>query len=202
MTIKVYNSLVMSIAIQITTAIRANLCYLKVFRSRAWPGPECNWHDRWLQVGICTRCPNHSPDTLLMWRVVFCVVGGAIVSVAWFILCWAPVFGGTAQEYFMKWFGWWEILKWYRSRTIMQHKVSILRLDLKSVFIVNQVPLIHNKVLTWRKLLQANQNVQQVEETPKQGKGTRQKEKASARLLLESQESQGMPRDGNCVTDY
>jgi hypothetical protein len=61
-----------------------------------------------LTVGICTRCPDTSPDQLWMWRAIFCVVGGSIVAVAWFILCWAPVLGATAQEIFMKWFGWYE----------------------------------------------------------------------------------------------
>ena len=63
-----------------------------------------------LTVGICTRCPDTSPDQLWMWRAIFCVVGGLIVSVAWFILCWAPVFGATAQEIFMKWFGWYDCM--------------------------------------------------------------------------------------------
>ena len=63
-----------------------------------------------LTVGICTRCPDTSPDQLWIWRAIFCVVGGLIVSVAWFILCWAPVFGATAQEIFMKWFGWYDCM--------------------------------------------------------------------------------------------
>ena len=61
-----------------------------------------------LTVGICTRCPDTSPDQLWMWRAIFCVVGGSIVAVAWFRLCWAPVFGTTSMEIFMKWFGWYE----------------------------------------------------------------------------------------------
>ena len=59
-----------------------------------------------LEVGVCLRCPDYTPESLLMWRVIFCLAGGLIVSVVWFILCWAPVFGGTAEEYFMRWFGW------------------------------------------------------------------------------------------------
>ena len=61
-----------------------------------------------LTVGICTKCPDQSPERLFMWRAIFCIVGGSIVAAAWFILCWAPVFGATAQEIFMKWFGWYE----------------------------------------------------------------------------------------------
>ena len=63
-----------------------------------------------LTVGQCTECPEHSPEVLFMWRVIFCLACGVVVFTAWFILCWAPFFGGTAQEYFMKYFGWYELL--------------------------------------------------------------------------------------------
>jgi len=57
-----------------------------------------------LQVGICMQCPDYSPDSLLLWRVIFSVVGALVVAIVWFLLAWAPVFGKTAEEYFMKWF--------------------------------------------------------------------------------------------------
>ena len=61
-----------------------------------------------LNLGVCSQCPEHSPGDLAMWRGVFCGIGLAILSVAWFFLCWAPVFGETANSYFSKWFGWYD----------------------------------------------------------------------------------------------
>lgn len=59
-----------------------------------------------LQVGVCTPCGKQDPNTILLWRVTFCVAGSFIIGVAWFILCWAPVFGKTSQDYIEAWFGW------------------------------------------------------------------------------------------------
>ena len=59
-----------------------------------------------LQVGVCTPCGNQDQDIILMWRVAFIAAGSFIISVAWFILCWAPVFGKTSQDYIEAWFGW------------------------------------------------------------------------------------------------
>lgn len=84
-------------------------------------------------------CPNHSPDILHMWRTIFCAVGGAIVSVAWFILSWAPVFGGTAQEYFMKWFAWWDIWSEIDHVPLYMMNYEFWDSELKSILSCNEI---------------------------------------------------------------
>jgi len=59
-----------------------------------------------LQVGICVQCAEQSPKQLLLWRAIFCVVGALLVGLVWFLLAWAPVFGGTANGYIRLWFAW------------------------------------------------------------------------------------------------
>ena len=39
-------------------------------------------------------------------RIVFSVVTTAILLLIWFLLCWSPVFGKTAKDYILLWFGW------------------------------------------------------------------------------------------------
>jgi hypothetical protein len=46
------------------------------------------------------------PQELNKWRAVFGVVLGLLASVVWFLFGWAPLFGGTAQTFFMAWFAW------------------------------------------------------------------------------------------------
>jgi len=74
------------------------------------------------RVGVaCGRCPeNHArdargcmecnmtrdPQELNKWRAVFGVVAGLLASVVWFSFGWAPLFGGTAQSFFVAWFAW------------------------------------------------------------------------------------------------
>jgi hypothetical protein len=55
-----------------------------------------------LQVGVCVACANASPENMRMWRIVFYAVGGSMVGILWLMLCWAPVFGTSAQELFTK----------------------------------------------------------------------------------------------------
>lgn len=60
-----------------------------------------------LEAGICRECNmTRDPQALSLWRALFGVFGGLIILLLWFLFAWAPVFGGTAQSFFMAWFGW------------------------------------------------------------------------------------------------
>ena len=59
-----------------------------------------------LNVGACQPCANYTPDAILMWRLIFSLVFGSIIAGAWFMLCWAPVFGMSSEQLFKRWFGW------------------------------------------------------------------------------------------------
>ena len=63
--------------------------------------------DHALEAGMCVKCNMaRDPEALAMWRAVFGVVAGLLVSLVWFLFAWAPLFGGTAQSFFMAWFAW------------------------------------------------------------------------------------------------
>lgn len=59
-----------------------------------------------LNVGACQPCANYTPETIMMWRVIFSFVFGIIVAGGWVILSWAPVFGSSPEQLFKRWFGW------------------------------------------------------------------------------------------------
>ena len=60
-----------------------------------------------LEAGICRECNiTRDPQALSLSRALFGVIGGLIILVVWFLFAWAPVFGGTAQSFFMAWFAW------------------------------------------------------------------------------------------------
>jgi hypothetical protein len=60
-----------------------------------------------LEAGACVECNMaRNPEELKKWRAVFGVVAGLLASVVWFLFGWAPLFGGTAQSFFMAWFAW------------------------------------------------------------------------------------------------
>ena len=71
-----------------------------------------------LQVATCVKCPEISGASIRMWRIIFCMAVALFLAVAVYILCLAPVFGSTPEEYIMKLFGWpLRMLK--RSRAVM-----------------------------------------------------------------------------------
>lgn len=60
-----------------------------------------------LEAGVCVECNvTRDPAELIKWQAVFGIVVGVIVLVLWFLFAWAPLFGGTAQSFFMAWFSW------------------------------------------------------------------------------------------------
>ena len=60
-----------------------------------------------VEAGVCVECNMaRDPQELNKWRAVFGVVLGLLASVMWFLFGWAPLFGGTAQTFFMAWFAW------------------------------------------------------------------------------------------------
>ena len=60
-----------------------------------------------LEAGVCVECNvTRDPAVLIKWQAAFGVVVFLLASVVWFLFAWAPLFGGTAQSFFMVWFAW------------------------------------------------------------------------------------------------
>jgi Ca2+-binding EF-hand superfamily protein len=58
-----------------------------------------------MQAGSCIPCPIRPWKEVVMWRWIFSIVVAAILAFVWFLLCWAPLFGMTAEGYIELWFG-------------------------------------------------------------------------------------------------
>jgi hypothetical protein len=56
--------------------------------------------------GVCQKCPDLDPEEIWRLRTIFCCAAGIVALVLWFLLSWSPVFKGTAQGFFVAWFGW------------------------------------------------------------------------------------------------
>ena len=68
-------------------------------------GPACGGcPDGWvLETNQCIPCPEMPKNQKLVWQITFCIVGVTGLAILWFLLSWAPVFGKTAEEYYMAW---------------------------------------------------------------------------------------------------
>jgi len=53
-----------------------------------------------LELNQCQSCDTYTPEVLRASRVVFGLVVASIILVAWFLLCWTPLFGSTAAGLF------------------------------------------------------------------------------------------------------
>ena len=70
-------------------------------------GPACHRCPKnyMLEVGQCQSCTDLDPEDAHIWRIVFCCVAGLAVCFVWFLISWTPVFGTTAKQFFVSWFG-------------------------------------------------------------------------------------------------
>ena len=64
------------------------------------------------------------PQELNKWRAVFGLVAGLLASVVWFLFGCPPLFGGTAQSFFMAWFCQWSIRIFNRTKIVVEHCIN------------------------------------------------------------------------------
>jgi len=57
-----------------------------------------------LEAGVCTECPDASPEETTRLRIIFGFFTVVVFCFVWFMLSWAPVFGTTAKKIVMDWF--------------------------------------------------------------------------------------------------